>query len=573
MLSGKVSDFSSERVMRKGLLFFSLLLVASATLIGGIVNKGLTKQFASQSANPIEKVSEDYKEALDIVNENYVGVTDYEKLTEDSIQGMLWTLDPHSSFFTRAEFQKLNEDQSSSFYGIGVSILQHTDGVYVQAVVEGTPAEKAGLRYGDRIIEVDGKDAREWSSNEVSRNVRGERGVAVKIKIERAGEKSPLELSIVRDAVPLPSIRNFFMIRPDIGYVGLTGGFQRTTEKELDEAIEKLKSQGMKQLILDLRGNPGGILGQAVAVASRFIPQGQVITSVKGRTEFSNPEYHKSNSSNQVENLPLIVLINHNSASASEIVSGAIQDHGRGLVIGQRSFGKGLVQRVFPLPFGTGLTLTTARYYTPYGRSLQRDYSNGSIYDYYSHQAEEDNANDNNKNSNTNSSPSPTPTPEGPAIQTAGGRVFYGGGGITPDIIIKPAEFTVLRNKIAESAFYFTRQLVAGQIQGLESYRVTKANRDHELRATDFPITDQILEAYRNFINNDKLVGLQASEINNELDFVKLRLRQEIVTANYGNDNGNHVNIENDPQVLRAIEELPNSKRLSESILKDSHIG
>jgi carboxyl-terminal processing protease len=557
--------------MRKGLLIFSFILVAFATLIGGIVNKGLTKQFASQSANPIEEVSEDYKDALDIVNENYAGVSDYERLTESSIQGMLWTLDPHSSFFTRAEFQKLNEDQSSSFYGIGVSILQHADGVYVQAVVEGTPAEKAGLRYGDRIVEVDGKDAREWSSNEVSRNVRGTRGVAVRIKIERAGEKIPLELSIVRDAVPLPSIRNFFMIRPDIGYVGLTGGFQRTTEKELDEAITKLKAKGMQQMILDLRGNPGGILGQAVAVSSRFIPQGQVVASVKGRTEYPEPEYYKSKSSDQIENFPLIVLINHNSASASEIVSGAIQDHGRGLVIGQKSFGKGLVQRVFPLPLGTGLTLTTARYYTPYGRSLQRDYSNGSIYDYYSHQNEDNTTNEKKKNLNANSSP--TPTPEGQPIKTAGGRVFYGGGGITPDIIVKPTEFSSLRNKIAETAFYFTRQLVAGKIQGLERYQVAKADRDHELRPTDFPITDQILEAYRNFINNDKLIGLQTSEIGGEMDFVKLRLRQEIVTANYGNDNGNHVNLESDPQVLRAIEELPNSKNLSESILKNSHIG
>lgn len=559
--------------MRKGLLIFSLLLIAAATVVGGFINKGLTKHF-SKTANPIVDISEDYQSALNIINENYVEAADYEKLTENSIQGMLFTLDPHSSFFTREEFQKLHEEQSSSFYGIGVSILRHSDGVYVQAAVEGTPAKKAGLRYGDRIIEVDGRDARDWSSNEVSRNVRGKRGVPVNIKVERAGVKDPIELNIVRDAVPFPSIRNSFIVRPGIGYVGLTGGFQQTTTEELDEAIAALKKQGMKQVILDLRGNPGGILNQAIMVTSRFIPQGQVVTSVKGRTEYPEAEYYKSKG-NKVEELPLIVLINNNSASASEIVSGAIQDHGRGLIIGQKSFGKGLVQRVFQLPYGTGLTLTTARYYTPYGRSLQKDYSNGSIYDYYTnHNEEENTTEDKNKNqNNSNTKSSPTPTSEGTAVQTAGGRVFYNGGGVKPDIVVKPLEFTRLRNRIADAAFYFSRQLAAGQIQGFENYRVAKVDNEHELRPTDFPVTDQLIEAFRNFINKDTIVGLKSSQIEGEMEFVKLRVRYEIVTAAYGNDTGNHVLLENDPQVLRAIEELPNSKRLAEGIMKGSQIG
>src|SRR5258708_21089207 len=193
----------------------------------------------------------------------------------------------------------------------------------------------------------------------------------------------------LRDAVPLPTIRNAYMIRPGTGYIGLTGGFQRSTDKELRESLDKLKKEGMRQLVLDLRRNPGGLLDQAIDVTSEFLPRGQVIVSVKGRTEYSEPVVDKSRGSDP-EDVPLVVLTNHTTASASEIVAGAIQDHGRGLMIGETSFGKGLVQRIFPLPFNTGLTLTTARYYTPYGRSLQRDYSSGSFYDYYvRHDADE----------------------------------------------------------------------------------------------------------------------------------------------------------------------------------------
>lgn len=558
--------------MRKGLSIFAVLLVVLATIAGGFANKGFTKHFTSKAPTPLENISEDYKSALDIINNNYVGNSDnrkmYENLTESSIQGMLWTLDPHSSFFTREEYKKLHEEQSSSFVGVGVRILTHADGVYVQAVLPGTPADKAGLRYGDKVVEVNGQDARDWDSGKVSSNVRGERGVAVKLKIERLEEKEPVELNIVRDSVPSPSIPNYFMLKPGIGYVGLTAGFQQTTDDELEEAMTKLKAQGMKQMILDLRGNPGGILGQAISVSSRFLPQGQVITSVKGRTEYTEPEFYKSNNGDKPEDFPLVLLVNHGTASASEIVAGAIQDHGRGLIIGQKSFGKGLVQRVLSLPMGYGLTLTTARYYTPYGRSLQRDYSNGSIYDYYTHQDEDNNQN----NSNTNTTPTPTPTPNGPAVQTAGGRIFYGGGGITPDFIVKPLAVTRTRNRIAESAFYFTRQLVAGQIQGLENYRVVKTDQKHELQPTDFPVTEQVLEAFRNFISKDTLVRLKPADIESEMDFVKLRLRLEIVTAAYGYDNGTHVLLEGDPQVLRGIEELPNSKRLAEKNSKGSQV-
>ena len=373
-----------ELLLRKkfGIIAFAIVIIAA--IGGGLSRRGIGRSQTptSGASTTTESIESDYSAALSIVDVNYAGEIDYEKATQAAIQGMLWTLDPHSSYFTRAEFQKLKEDQDSRFFGIGVSILQHRDGVYVQALVEDTPAERSGLRYGDRIIEVDGKDAREWTSAEVSKNVRGEEGAPVRVKVERAGSSGPVEFTIKRAAVPLPSIRNAFIIRPGVGYIGLTGGFQHKTDLELSEAIARLKEQGMRQMVLDLRGNPGGLLDQAIKVASRFIPRGELISSVRGRTDYAKPDVYRS-VGDETENFPLVVLINHNSASASEIVAGAIQDHGRGLIVGETSFGKGLVQKVFNLPFGSGLTLTTARYYTPYGRSLQRDYSNGSLYDYY----------------------------------------------------------------------------------------------------------------------------------------------------------------------------------------------
>jgi carboxyl-terminal processing protease len=440
----------------------------------------------------------------------------------------------------------------------------------VQSTVQDTPAARAGLRYGDRIVEVDGKDAREWTSEQVSKNVRGDRGEPVRIKIERAGSEAPLYFTIVRDAVPLPSIRNSYMIRPGTGYIGLTGGFQHTTDEELSEAIGNLKTQGMRQLILDLRNNPGGLLDQAINVSSEFLPRGQVVVSVRGRSEYGQPAVYKSKG-NDSEDLPLVVLINRNSASASEIVAGAMQDHGRALVVGETSFGKGLVQRVFQLPFGTGLTLTTAHYYTPYGRLIQRDYSNGSFYDYYvRHEAEEQPQSPASPTQNTEqptATPIPTPRPPtGPAVKTAAGRVFYGGGGITPDIEAKPRAITPLRGRIAEAAFYFTRQLAAGLIPGLETYRIEKVTYNYNPRATDYPITERVVEAFVNFIKRDPEHGLQPAQIEEEMDFTKLRLRDEIITAAYNSDAGTRVLLDSDPQTLRALEALPDAKRLAESI-------
>jgi carboxyl-terminal processing protease len=564
---------SKPYFMSRKFIVFAALVIVAASVAGGVRSRASRRHAASSNSNSAtqaekyeaDKIESDYREAISTVEDKYVGDIDYEKATQAAIQGMLFTLDPHSVYFPAAEFKKLKEDQSSSFYGIGVQILRHDDGVYVQSVVENTPASRSGLRYGDRIVEVDGKDARGWSSEEVSKNVRGDRLRPVEIKVDRPGEEVPVSFRIVRDAVPLPSIRNSFMISPGTGYIGLVGGFQHTTDDELREAIADLEKDGMRQLILDLRNNPGGLLDQAIDVASEFLPRDKAIVSVKGRSEYTEPAVYRSNGRDP-EDMPLVVLINRNTASASEIVAGAIQDHGRGLVVGETSFGKGLVQHVFQLPYGFGLTLTTARYYTPYGRSLQRDYSSGSLYDYYVRHDENDN-----QQPIQPGQPSPNESMQqsrgsnAPAFRTAAGRVFYGGGGITPDIEARPLTATPLRGRISEAAFYFTRLLVAGKVAGLESYRVDKVDYLNSAKASDYPITDRVMEAFRNYVRKEQ-PRLQLAQADADIEFVKLRLRQEMVTAAFGADAGQRITLESDPQALRAVNVLPDAKRLAESV-------
>jgi carboxyl-terminal processing protease len=549
------------------------IVILASSIAGGIRTHRARSRTTSPAASAaresasIESVENDYDEVVELVSSNYAGDVDYEKATQAAIQSMLFTLDPHSLYFPYAEFKKLREEQDARFFGIGVSILQHRDGVYVQAAVQGTPAARAGLRYGDRIVEVDGKDARDWSSEQVSKNVRGAWGQPVELVIERAGEHDPLRFTIVRDQVALPTIRDAFIIRPGTGYIGLTGGFSRTTTKELRDAISSLRSQGARQLILDLRNNPGGLLPQAVDVASEFLARDDVVVSVQGRSEYSEPKVYKSTDSDPNE-LPLVVLINRNSASASEIVAGAIQDHGRGLIVGERSFGKGLVQEVISLPFNTGLALVTARYYTPYGRSLQRDYSSGSLYDYYTrHEPEErqDGVSVRPGQPSPNEA-APVDQPKGPAVRTAAGRIFYGGGGIAPDIEAKPLSTTPERARIGEATFYFVRTLAAGLVPGLEAYRVETVEYGHSPKPADFTITDRVLEAFSNFTRKDPAQGLQPAQIDADLEFVKLRLREEIVTAAFSSDAGQRVLLESDPQTLRGFEVLPDAKRLAEAV-------
>ncbi len=538
--------------MNKRFLLIAGILIAVGAVVGGLFGR-MPVRTSAESGVTKERIVADYKEALDAVGSNYVGKADPEKISDSAMQRMLWTLDPHSSFFDREDLKKLDEEQASQFYGIGVSIFQHRDGVYIQSVVPNTPADRAGLRYGDKFVSVDGKDAKDWTSSEVSKNVRGEQGTTVKIKLARPAVPEPLEFEIVRGGVPLPSVRNYFMLPGGVGYVGLTGGFQQTTADELKQSITELKKQGMKSLVLDLRGNPGGLLDQAIQVVSQFVPAGQTVVSVKA-SRFDSARELRAVGGN-VETFPLVVMINGGSASASEIVAGALQDYGRGLIVGSESFGKGLVQRIFRLPYGTGITLTTARYYTPYGRSLQRDYSSGSIYDYYTHQ--------------TDSPDGPVadaaPKPAGSPVTTPDGRTLYGGRGIEPDVRVPTPEANPLKSRIGEAAFFFVRQLVSGRVSGLESYKTEKQSFKQVVGSGDLVVGEKLFEAFRNFAAADKANGLTAENVNSQAEYAKARIRQELATSNYSNEAGIQVFLETDPQVLKAIESMPQAGKITET--------
>jgi carboxyl-terminal processing protease len=572
---------------RLGLIAFAVVMAAGAVAGGVATRRARRAPDVSQGSSlpPGERmIEDDYDDALAVVDENYADDIDYEKASQAAIQGMLSTLDPHSTFFTKADFDRLKQDHESEFYGIGVTILRHRDAVYVQSVVHDTPADRAGLRYGDKILEVDGKDAREWTGDQVSKAVRGERGETVTIKVERASSQAPLYFQIVRDSVPQPTIRTAFMLRPGTGYVALTGGFSSSTSEELEKALDALSRQGMTQLVLDLRNNPGGLLPQAIKVSGQFLPRGYPVVSVRGRTENAQTLLYKNTEFDGASDYPLVVLINRNTASASEIVAGAIQDHGRGFIVGETSFGKGLVQHVFTLPYGYGLTLTTQKYYTPYGRSIQRDYSAGSLYDYYVRHDAEDEPAPTVPHSptlpaapNPNAQPTPRPAPAaashaGPAVRTAAGRVFYGGGGITPDAEVKPLDVTSpARLKIFEAAFHFTRQLAAGQIAGLESYRVERVLYGQHPRPADLPVTDRVLEAFKDFVRKDEeTYGLTPAQLDSEADYARLRVREEIVTAAYGNEAGLRSLLDSDPQLLRGLEAFPDARRLAEMVRASS---
>jgi carboxyl-terminal processing protease len=366
------------------------------------------------------EITDDFAEALEIIRNNHIGgkTIDNNDLTKQSVAGMLRSLDPHSNYFDRAEYEELLTDQKSEYFGIGATIVNYEKNrqteTYVVSTFPDSTAERARLRFGDKILAVDGKSVSGLDSAVVRDKVRGKIGSIVRLTIERADNKRIDTIEIKRNRVPQPSLPDAYLLRAGVGYADLTQGFNYTTAEELNAAMKELHAQGMKSLILDLRGNSGGILDQAVKVAEKFLPAGSQIVSQRGRFRIDNRQWNSANKN--PETMPLVLLVDENSASASEIVAGALQDFDRAMIVGEKTFGKGLVQSVINLPYGSGLTLTTARYYTPSGRSIQRDYENSGNYDYFNHKviltAQE-----------KNKTPSRTVT----------GRKVFGGDGILPD--------------------------------------------------------------------------------------------------------------------------------------------
>jgi carboxyl-terminal processing protease len=539
----------------KALPLIAIIVLTVATLAGGYYGSRAQRLAAAGGADEVPDVLTDgFKEALAAVQESYAGKVDLESLGKDSIQGMLRQLDPHSTFFTKQEFDDIQTEQSSRTYGIGVTIAKRYDHVYILSATPGSPGHRAGLRYGDAIVAIDKENVGDWTSDRVMHKVRGEKGEPVEITVERAGAASPITVRIRRDEVKLPSVRNAFMSgQAGTGYIALTGGFSSKTDEEMTEALARLKQEGMRQLVLDLRGNPGGLLDEAIKVSKKFLAPGEKIVEVRGRDGESSLHSYQAPDDNAPETMPMVILVNRQTASASEILAGALQDHDRALIVGENSFGKGLVQGVFHLWGGTGLVLTTAKYYTPKGRSVQRNYSNVSFYDYYLNRREAEQT---------------AATAHGDVFMTDLGRTVYGGGGITPDIEVKSPETGQARGRLFYGIFDFVRQLVAGQIQGHREYRIaetqyrTKITPDETNR---YPVTDELVAAFREYTADKPQFGLSEERFNANLAYVRTQMRREIITAAYGPDAGEQSYLPDDAQFRKAIESLDQARMLADN--------
>ncbi|MGI9034523.1 MAG: S41 family peptidase, partial [Pyrinomonadaceae bacterium] len=521
-----------------------------------------------KTSSPVtgEQIENDVSEALTVIPDNYVvsdKKLDYNEIFKSSIDSMLHTLDPHSNYFDAKEFEEFRTEQSSQYFGIGASIGNMLDAsgdpiaTYIRATFEGAPANRAGLRYGDKILEVNGVSMLGKSSSEVRTFLIGPRGTTAKIKVEHYGGKIET-VEIVRDAVPQPSVPEAYMIRPGVGYISMmNSNFTQTTYNEFRTAMASLKAQGMQNLILDLRGNGGGLVSQALQVANTFLSDGQIIFTQKGRLDNASEPFAAQNKN--PDQTPIVMLVNRNTASASEILAGALQDHDRALIVGETTFGKGLVQLPMPLDYGSMLLLTIAKYQTPSGRLIQRDYSNGDFYSYYSH-------------GGTLADDSKPVAPTGAESKTDTGRPVYGGGGITPDDPVKPETISGERNNqqlklILGPVFAFSLDLAFGQIPGFENYKVDRPIQyDYDLKPTDFPITEPLFQAFKKYAMEKYKVP--AALVDREKEIIERSIRTELATAAYGTTTANQVFNEYDPQLKKAIADLPRAKQLASDSAK-----
>ena len=517
--------------MRRSWRLAAAALFLAATLAGGLAgDRLLALSDAARGGLHL------YADLLEVAHQRYGSEVRYRDLVYASIQGMLRTLDPHTNFLSPEAYAQMREKQQASFYGLGILVGVRGGRLTVITPIEGTPASRLGMRAGDVIDSIEGEPTSKMTLDEAVSKLKGPRGTEVRITIVRSGLPEPLELTVVRDEIPQTTVRYAYLIAPGTGYLAISD-FARSTGDEVARALVRLREQGMERLILDLRNNGGGLLDQAVDVADQFLSKGASIVETRGRTRDSRQAFDAAGRRPEL-GLPLVVLVNGGTASASEIVSGAIQDHDVGLVVGTPTWGKGLVQTVYNLAYGAGLALTTAKYYTPSGRLIQRDYH--SYYDYYAR-------------TDLDEAETKRPAPATDEVfRTDLGREVYGGGGITPDVEVEPTEFPpYLQFLLARAAFF--------------NFGVDYASRHPELDRSWRP-EPALLDEFARWVAErdiDDAEGV-AKGLAEEADraLALRQIRAEALASRFGVEASHQVLAEGDAQIQRALELFPRAAEL-----------
>ncbi len=507
---------------------FTAVIFLSACGLAGSYYGRVSAQSASDQSTLRDGLKQ-FTDAYSIVEQNYADKLDTDKtdkaIYDGAIPGMLHVLDPHSNFYDPKAYAQMREDTHGRYYGVGMSIQPHGSTIVVLAPFEGSPSFRAGVKPGDVILSVDGKPTATLDSTAVANLLKGPRGTHVVVTMEREGAAKPLTFDLVRDEIPRPSVDIAFLIKPNVGYVHITQ-FMETTSHELGEALDKF-GPNLQGVLIDLRDNPGGLLNEAVSVSDKFLQKGQVVVSQRGRA-FPEQVYRAPTGSDL--KYPVVVLVNRNTASAAEIVSGALQDHDRALIVGETTFGKGLVQIVFPLAENTGLALTTYHYYTPSGRLIQRNYEGVSLYDYYYGRQGASPADSTNKEIKT----------------TDSGRTVYGGGGITPDEKIEsPKADRLEENLLIHYAFMnFAKHYVV-------NHTVTK----------DFAVDDGVMQDFKAYLRSQK-VDFTDADMATDNDWVRSSIKSQLFTSQFGQAQGLVVAAQSNPTIQKALSFMPEAQAL-----------
>lgn len=526
---------------RRRSLFVYPVFILACSIAGGIYGPGLENaSAASSSEDDIKASTSQFTKIYAVVERSFADPLQPDKaFYNGAIQGMLRTLDPHSSFMDPRMFQVMREEQRGHYYGVGMQIGASRLGTGKTIVIlpfPASPAFKAGIRAGDTILAVDDKATDKLNLNEIADLLKGPRGTLVKVTISRDGSEKPLIFELTRDEIPRPSVQPGFWVKPGIGYIEIDH-FNENTSHEMEAELKKLGENNLKGLILDLRDNPGGLLNEGVAVAGRFLHKGQTVVSHRGRS--SGQKDYVAKNGNGSHDYPIVVLVNHFSASAAEIVSGALQDHDRAWILGDNTFGKGLVQTVYPLSENTGLALTTARYYTPSGRLIQRDYSHISFYDYYFRK------NTGQKNPLD-------------AKSTDSGRTVYGGGGITPDEKYEDPKLDAFQLTLSDTlrGRYTFFNFVA-------HYLGTHTTPIHKGWEPD----NVVMAEYHSFLLQ-RGIDFTEAQFAEHQDWIKQEIKREMYSSAFSIDDAHRLVIETDPEVARAIEAMPKAKALLDTARK-----